>query len=415
MVFYGDKSNWWAAYALWVFTPVRPPRCPAARRRPDVDGRGPRHHADVPSEDRDRLPGRRAQRRPDPGLSATTCSAHLARPLVDVRSPRSSPASAPTCRTTRRRARCAAATSRAAVVPWSQAADDDGRSQAARELERAVRPSSRPDDDIVAYCRIGERSSHTWFVLTYLLGLPGVRNYDGSWTEWGNTVRVPVAAGEEPGWHPERHEHAGAAGRSRSRLREMQGQDKLSCCWSSPTNCRRCQPTSKRRPWNRYPNASRRFSCTSTPPMPTMCGCTSALPPRHRPLVVSPSILAAGLDGQSVADILAVPDDFYSELGLAALISPLRLRGMSAMLARIKRQLTSLRNRSKKNGSLYFPLYCSASLFRSPITLAGTPPTSWRTAGSSLLTTECAATTAPRARAGSAGSWHDSRSIRDRR
>ena len=57
----------------------------------------------------------------------------------------------------------------------------------------------KPDADTIAYCRIGERSSHTWFVLTHLLGIPGVRNYDGSWTEWGNTVRVPVAAGEQPG------------------------------------------------------------------------------------------------------------------------------------------------------------------------------------------------------------------------
>ena len=49
-----------------------------------------------------------------------------------------------------------------------------------------------PEDDIIAYCRIGERSSHTWFVLTYLLGYPHVRNYDGSWTEWGNMVRSPI-------------------------------------------------------------------------------------------------------------------------------------------------------------------------------------------------------------------------------
>ncbi len=73
--------------------------------------------------------------------------------------------------------------------------------------------------------------------------------------------------------------------------------------------------------------------------MPSTCGCSSAHPPRRRPPGVFASILAAGLDGQPKADILAVPDDFYSELGLAALISPLRLRGMSAMLARIKRRL----------------------------------------------------------------------------
>jgi thiosulfate/3-mercaptopyruvate sulfurtransferase len=59
-------------------------------------------------------------------------------------------------------------------------------------------PGLRPDDDVVVYCRIGERSSHTWFVLHHLLGYPHVRNYDGSWTEWGNSVRVPITRGESP-------------------------------------------------------------------------------------------------------------------------------------------------------------------------------------------------------------------------
>ena len=58
------------------------------------------------------------------------------------------------------------------------------------------------DADVIAYCRIGERSSHTWFVLTHLLGYPHVRNYDGSWTEWGNAVRVPIVRGDEPGTAP---------------------------------------------------------------------------------------------------------------------------------------------------------------------------------------------------------------------
>jgi thiosulfate/3-mercaptopyruvate sulfurtransferase len=62
----------------------------------------------------------------------------------------------------------------------------------------------KPSDDVIAYCRIGERSSHTWFVLNYLLGLPGVRNYDGSWTEWGSLVGVPIVKGVEPGLAPVR-------------------------------------------------------------------------------------------------------------------------------------------------------------------------------------------------------------------
>ena len=77
-------------------------------------------------------------------------------------------------------------------------AQDNGRFRSRAELDELYGFLS-PDDKTVVYCRIGERSSHTWFVLTHLLGKPGVRNYDGSWTEWGNTVRVPIAVGPEPG------------------------------------------------------------------------------------------------------------------------------------------------------------------------------------------------------------------------
>ena len=86
----------------------------------------------------------------------------------------------------------------AVSIPWAKAADESGRFRSRDELEELY-GFLQPDDKTIVYCRIGERSSHTWFVLTHLLGLPGVRNYDGSWTEWGNTVRVPIVAGEEPG------------------------------------------------------------------------------------------------------------------------------------------------------------------------------------------------------------------------
>ena len=79
-------------------------------------------------------------------------------------------------------------------VPWARAANADGTFRSADEL-RAIYEGEiglAPKDDVVAYCRIGERSSHTWFVLTYLLGYGRVRNYDGSWTEWGNAVRAPI-------------------------------------------------------------------------------------------------------------------------------------------------------------------------------------------------------------------------------
>jgi thiosulfate/3-mercaptopyruvate sulfurtransferase len=78
-------------------------------------------------------------------------------------------------------------------IPWAQAANADGTFKSRAELEELYQSKGiTPDKDVIAYCRIGERSSHTWFVLTYLLGYPQVRNYDGSWTEWGNMVGVPI-------------------------------------------------------------------------------------------------------------------------------------------------------------------------------------------------------------------------------
>jgi thiosulfate/3-mercaptopyruvate sulfurtransferase len=81
----------------------------------------------------------------------------------------------------------------AASIPWAKSANEDGTFKSADDLKALYQGEGiTPDKDIVAYCRIGERSSHTWFVLTYLLGYPSVRNYDGSWTEWGNLVGMPI-------------------------------------------------------------------------------------------------------------------------------------------------------------------------------------------------------------------------------
>ena len=82
-------------------------------------------------------------------------------------------------------------------VPWARAAAEDGTFKNRSDLEAIylTEQGLAPFDDIVAYCRIGERSSHTWFVLTHLLGFDKVRNYDGSWTEWGNAVQVPIEVG----------------------------------------------------------------------------------------------------------------------------------------------------------------------------------------------------------------------------
>jgi thiosulfate/3-mercaptopyruvate sulfurtransferase len=81
----------------------------------------------------------------------------------------------------------------AANIPWAQAVKEDGTFKSPEELEQLYKSKGiTPDKEVITYCRIGERSSHTWFVLKYLLGYPDVRNYDGSWTEWGNLVKTPI-------------------------------------------------------------------------------------------------------------------------------------------------------------------------------------------------------------------------------
>jgi thiosulfate/3-mercaptopyruvate sulfurtransferase len=89
----------------------------------------------------------------------------------------------------------------AASVPWARAAAPDATFKQRAELEAIYKDEAglADGDVVIAYCRIGERSSHTWFVLTHLLGFENVRNYDGSWTEWGSAVRVPIVKGSERG------------------------------------------------------------------------------------------------------------------------------------------------------------------------------------------------------------------------
>jgi thiosulfate/3-mercaptopyruvate sulfurtransferase len=85
-------------------------------------------------------------------------------------------------------------------IPWAKAANADGSFKSADELRTLYESENglTPTDDVITYCRIGERSSHSWFVLTYLRGYKNVKNYDGSWTEWGNAVRSPINVGTEP-------------------------------------------------------------------------------------------------------------------------------------------------------------------------------------------------------------------------
>ncbi|MFT4307193.1 MAG: rhodanese-like domain-containing protein, partial [Microbacterium sp.] len=133
--------------------------------------------------------------------------AHLGNPLIDVRSPEEyngSRTSAPAY--PEEGALRAGHIPSAQSVPWARAVADDGTFKPRAELDAIYRGEAglRDGDKVVAYCRIGERSSHTWFVLQHLLGFENVRNYDGSWTEWGSSVRVPIVTGAEPGEVPAR-------------------------------------------------------------------------------------------------------------------------------------------------------------------------------------------------------------------
>lgn len=205
VVIYGDKSNWWAAYALWVFTlfgheDVR--LLDGGRDKWSAEGRALTTEttapapAEYPVVERNDAPIRAFK---DDVL------AHFGKPLIDVRSPEEY-----TGQRTHMPAYPEEGALRgghiptAASIPWARAAAGDGTYRNRPELEALYLDEAglREGDDVVAYCRIGERSSHTWFALKYLLGFDTVRNYDGSWTEWGNAVRVPIAKGTERGTVP---------------------------------------------------------------------------------------------------------------------------------------------------------------------------------------------------------------------
>jgi thiosulfate/3-mercaptopyruvate sulfurtransferase len=207
VVIYGDKSNWWAAYALWVFKLFGHPDVrllDGGRDKWIAEGREltteqPELHAvSYPVIERDDAPIR--------AYLADTL-AHIGKPMIDVRSPeeysgeRTHMPAYPEEGALR-----GGHIPGAASVPWSRAANEDGSFKNRAELEEIYLDGAglKPGDDVIAYCRIGERSSHTWFVLNYLLGFTGVRNYDGSWTEWGSAVRVPIVTGAAPGSVPAR-------------------------------------------------------------------------------------------------------------------------------------------------------------------------------------------------------------------
>ncbi|BBY32713.1 sulfurtransferase [Mycolicibacter minnesotensis] len=200
VVIYGDKSNWWAAYALWVFTLFGHEDVRLLDGGRDLwVSSGRETTLDVPSKATTGYPVVKRNDAPIRAYKDDVLASIGQVPLIDVRSPqeytgeRTHMPEYPEEGVLR-----GGHIPTAVSVPWSRAADDAGRFRKREELE-VLYGFLKPGDKPIAYCRIGERSSHTWFVLTHLLGLDNVRNYDGSWTEWGNTVRVPIVDGPDPG------------------------------------------------------------------------------------------------------------------------------------------------------------------------------------------------------------------------
>jgi thiosulfate/3-mercaptopyruvate sulfurtransferase len=202
VVLYGDKSNWWAAYAFWFLkynghADVR--LMNGGRQAWLAEGRALSTESVRPPRGTYRVPYRDASIR----AFAPEVLQHLLRvkdgagALVDVRSPGEySGEKLHMPEYPQEGALRGGHIPGAVSVPWAKAVEDDGTFRPAGELRDLYGGLGvTPDKDVVAYCRIAERSSHTWFVLKYLLGYPRVRNYDGSWTEWGNMVGVPIEQG----------------------------------------------------------------------------------------------------------------------------------------------------------------------------------------------------------------------------
>ena len=200
VIFYGDNNNWFATYALWQFRyyghdESRLKVMDGGRQKWIDEGRDLVTDAASPASTDYKA------KFPDDNVRATkdhvlpTLEQGVVN-LVDVRSPAEfsgeiiAPPGLP--ETAQRPGRIPGA----ANIPWATAVADDGTFKSYDELKEIYEGAGvDPDKETVAYCRIGERSSHTWFALKYLLGYEKVRNYDGSWTEWGNLVGAPIAKG----------------------------------------------------------------------------------------------------------------------------------------------------------------------------------------------------------------------------
>ncbi|MCZ6528377.1 MAG: sulfurtransferase [Candidatus Dadabacteria bacterium] len=196
VVFYGDKSNWWACYALWVFKLFGHENClvmNGGRQKWIEEERSlTKDVPDFPKTDYKVSGTNEAIRAFRDDVITHMGSGN---PLIDVRSPKEYSGELLHMEAyPQEGALRGGHIPGADNVPWATAANEDGTFKSADELRSIYMEGKglKEGDDIIAYCRIGERSSHTWFVLTYLLGFDDVKNYDGSWTEWGNLVRAPI-------------------------------------------------------------------------------------------------------------------------------------------------------------------------------------------------------------------------------
>jgi len=199
VVLYGDKSNWWAAYAFWFFkynghAAVR--LMNGGRQKWLAEQRPLVSEVPVITPGSYTVPYRDASIR----AFAADVLQHILKvkdgkgALVDVRSPQEfSGELLHMPNYPQEGAQRGGHIPGAQNIPWAQAVNEDGTFKSAAELVKLYESRGvTKDKDVIAYCRIAERSSHSWFVLKYLLGYPKVRNYDGSWTEWGNMVGVPI-------------------------------------------------------------------------------------------------------------------------------------------------------------------------------------------------------------------------------
>ena len=201
VVLYGGNNNWFAAYAYWYFKlyghrDVR--LLDGGRKKWELDAR------ELSTEKVTRPATSYTAAEPNTDIRAfrdEVIAAIGSKGLVDVRSPDEfagrllAPAHLP-----QEQAQRGGHIPTAVNVPWSKAANDDGTFKSDEDLKELYSDAGLDwDRDIIAYCRIGERSAHTWFVLHQILGQKNVKNYDGSWTEYGSLVGVPVAVGDEPG------------------------------------------------------------------------------------------------------------------------------------------------------------------------------------------------------------------------